>query len=232
MHDDSNGRDVAVLASGGIESAVLCVYLLREFARVFPLYVRFGLRWEGVEEDRLRGFLARAARPGLMPIQILDEPVGDLYGATHWSTRGHSVPGADTADEAVYLPGRNLLLGSKAAVWCGLRGVDRLAFGCLQSNPFADSSPEFFAGFEHVVNRALGTNLRTIRPFAHMHKTQVIHQGIALDLPLGQTFSCIQPVDNLHCGSCNKCAERRAAFEGAGVPDPTAYARPAQTSRD
>lgn len=232
MHDDFNGRDVAVLASGGIESAVLCVDLLRECARVFPLYVRFGLRWEAVEEAQLRAFLARTARRGLMPLHVLDEPVADIYGAAHWSTSGPIVPDADTPDEAVYLPGRNLLLGAKAAVWCGLRGIERLAFGCLQTNPFADSSAEFFESLELVVNRALGSHLRTVRPFSHLHKTQVIHRGIALALPLGQTFSCIQPVGDLHCGACNKCAERRAGFEAAGVPDPTAYAAPAQPSRN
>jgi len=38
------------------------------------------------------------------------------------------------------------------------------------------------------------------------------------------TFSCIAPVDGLHCGRCNKCAERAAAFRLTGTDDPTPYA--------
>src|SRR4051794_24728928 len=122
--------DVAVLASGGIDSAILCHDLLREYDRVHPLYIRFGLRWEAIELSCLRRFLKASARPGLLPLHVLDEPIADVYGDSHWSTRGTDVPDAATADEAVYLPGRNLLLAAKASVWCRLRGIEALAFGC------------------------------------------------------------------------------------------------------
>jgi 7-cyano-7-deazaguanine synthase len=46
-------------------------------------------------------------------------------------------------------------------------------------------------------------------------------------LPLVFTLSCIQPLVGRHCGACNKCAERRRAFEQAQLPDPTEYARAA-----
>jgi 7-cyano-7-deazaguanine synthase len=43
-------------------------------------------------------------------------------------------------------------------------------------------------------------------------------------MPLDLTFSCIRPADDLHCGECNKCAERQAAFHAAGMRDKTRYA--------
>src|SRR5262249_58691019 len=60
----NHNRGVAVLASGGIDSAILCVDLLEEFNRVHPLYVRFGLRWEDFEVTGLKRFLDAVARPG------------------------------------------------------------------------------------------------------------------------------------------------------------------------
>ena len=232
MRDDLSGRDVAVLASGGIESAILCAELERHAARVFPLYVRFGLRWEDVELAHLRTFLERLARPGLMPVTVLDEPVAELYGAAHWSTQGPVVPDARSPDEAVYLPGRNLLLGAKASVWCRVRGIETLAFGSLATNPFPDSTPEFFRGLEAVVNQALDGGLRLVRPFGNLRKPEVLRRGIELDVPLADTFSCIRPVEEAHCGICNKCGERRAAFRAAGLPDETLYARQPEPSRD
>jgi 7-cyano-7-deazaguanine synthase len=113
-----SGGDVAVLVSGGLDSAVLAVDLLGAFARVFPIYVRFGLRWEAVELAHLGAFLKEAGRdrPGLMPLTVLDEPIAQVYG-DHWSNEGRpGVPDAMTRDEAVYLPGRNVLLAAKAAV--------------------------------------------------------------------------------------------------------------------
>jgi 7-cyano-7-deazaguanine synthase len=210
-------RDVAVLASGGIDSAILCVDLLREFTRVHPLYVRFGLRWEEVELAGLGRFLQAAARPGLLPLHVLEEPVADIYGDAHWSTGGDDVPDAETADDAVYLPGRNLLLAVKASVWCRLRGIEALAFGCLSANPFSDSTPEFFRSLEDAVNRALGGRIRLLRPYERLAKEDVLRRGAGL--PLQYTFSCLRPLGGLHCGACNKCAERRRGFLAAGWPD-------------
>ncbi len=51
---------------------------------------------------------------------------------------------------------------------------------------------------------------RLIRPFDRLHKNDVVLRG--KHLPLHLTFSCIAPVDGLHCGECNKCAEHRWGF--------------------
>src|SRR5690242_12740096 len=90
---------LAVLVSGGVDSAVLLAEAAREHAAVWPLYVRCGLYWEAVELDHLRRFLAAVAGPSLKPLHVLDVPVRDLY-AGHWSLTGEGVPGADTPDEA------------------------------------------------------------------------------------------------------------------------------------
>jgi 7-cyano-7-deazaguanine synthase len=210
----------AVLVSGGLDSAILCVHLLRDFSRVFPLYVRSGLRWEDAELSSLDRFLDAVRTMGLEDLVVLHEPIADVYGA-HWSTSGASVPGSDTPDEAVYLPGRNLLLTIKTAVWCRLRKVDVLALGSLGSNPFPDSTAEFFLQLESLLNQALGGSLRLICPFARLHKTEVLTLG--RELPLHLTFSCINPIEGRHCGACNKCAERKQGFHDAGLPDPTSY---------
>ena len=100
-------------------------------------------RWEDAELSALRQFLDAVKRDGLKSLVVLDEPIADVYG-THWSTRGASVPGSETPDEAVYLPGRNLLLTVKAAVWCRLREIENLALGSLGSNPFPTARPTSF----------------------------------------------------------------------------------------
>jgi 7-cyano-7-deazaguanine synthase len=210
----------AALVSGGLDSAILCVELLRQFPRVVPIYIRSGLRWEDAEIRALERFLAAVRGERLDRLVRLDEPIADVYGA-HWSTIGQGVPGSETADEAVYLPGRNLLLTIKAAVWCRLRDIRTLALGSLGSNPFPDSTPEFFSGLEDLLNAAMGGGLRLIRPFAALHKAEVL--AIGRNLPLHLTFSCIDPVDGHHCGRCNKCAERKRGFRDAGMSDRTLY---------
>ncbi len=212
---------LAVLVSGGLDSAVLLAEAVRAYPTVYPLYVRAGLAWEAVERDHLDRFLAAIRGPALRPLRVFDEPVADVYGP-HWSVTGENVPGADTPDEAVFLPGRNVILLAKPLVWCHLAGVPEVAIAPLETNPFPDATPEFFDDFAEVVSRAVGGRVRVLRPYSELRKADVLRRGRGL--PLEHTFSCIRPADGLHCGACNKCAERRAGFRDAGLDDPTAYA--------
>src|SRR5213592_3819534 len=108
---------LAVLASGGLDSAVLLAEAARAYPAVFPLYVRVGSFWEAAEREHLGRFLGAIAGPSLRPLVVLDQPVADVYGP-HWSLTGKGVPGADTPDDAVFLPGRNVLLLAKPLLWC------------------------------------------------------------------------------------------------------------------
>lgn len=210
-----------VLASGGLDSSILVAHLVHRGDRIRPFYVRFGLSWQDAELAALRRFLAAIAGPSLEPLVVLEMPVADLYG-NHWSITGRDVPGADTPDEAVYLPGRNLLLAVKAALWCQLHGIEQLALAPLRSNPFPDATPDFFSHFESLLNRGPVAPVCIVRPFAELTKRKVLELG--RQYPLALTFSCINPAGNLHCGACNKCSERQEAFRVIGVTDPTTYA--------
>jgi 7-cyano-7-deazaguanine synthase len=212
---------VAVLASGGVDSAILVAQFASEGRDVTPIYVRFGLAWEDVEVRHLERFLASLPAPGAKPLTVLDLPVADVYGA-HWSVTGQDVPDDDSPDEAVYLPGRNLLLLSKSIVWCALNDVRIIALGTLAANPFPDADGEFFALFSLLAGRALGCPLEVVTPFAGRTKREVLDIGRQLALDL--TFSCIAPRSGRHCGRCNKCAERQLAFRELDIPDATEYA--------
>ncbi len=213
---------LAILISGGLDSAILLGTALPQHCAVHPLFVRFGLYWETVERGYLRRYLAALRCPALAPLVVLDQPVADIYG-DHWSITGDGVPDAAAPDEAVFLPGRNVLLLAKAMLWCHRHQVPAVALGSLATNPFPDATPEFFRAMQNVVNQAVGGNVEVRLPFGGMRKTAVMQLGRSL--PLEHTFSCIRPVEGLHCGRCNKCAERRRAFTEAGMVDPTEYAR-------
>jgi len=214
---------VGLLLSGGLDSSILLGTLLDEGCRVQPFYVRSQLIWEPAELRAVRRLLGALASPLVEELVLLELPLADLYG-DHWSVTGREPPDASTDDEAVYLPGRNALLTIKAALWCQLHGLERLALGVLESNPFGDATPAFFDAFESAMNCTSGARLRLVRPFAGLDKRQVMQLG--RNLPLELTFSCIAPSAELHCGRCNKCAERNAAFGLIGAEDPTEYAVP------
>jgi 7-cyano-7-deazaguanine synthase len=211
---------LAVLVSGGLDSAILLGDALSKQALVYPIYIHCGLHWEATEFDYLRRYLQAIRTPRLQSLTMLALPVADLY-AKHWSITGQGIPDAQAPDEDVFLPGRNLLLLAKALIWCHLQKIPALALGCLGTSPFPDARPAFFKEMERVADQSVTGSVKIVLPFAGMKKVDVMRLG--RDQPLEHTFSCIDPVDNRHCGRCNKCAERRRAFADAGMKDPTEY---------
>ncbi len=219
---------VAVLSSGGLDSAVLLVDVARQTGRAVPLFVRAGHPWEEAERAALRRFLDAVSEPRVSPVRDLALPMADVYGG-HWSMTGRGAPAWDAPDEAVELRGRNLVLLSKALVAAAIEGWPTVAIGSLAGNPFPDATPRFFSALAATASEALRAPLEIVAPYRDLGKAEVIRRGAGL--PLGLTFSCLRPTpDALHCGDCNKCRERAAAFAAAGVPDPTAYARARRVS--
>ena len=210
---------ISVLASGGLDSSVL-IAKLAAAAEVYPIYVQCGFAWEEMELKGLQAFLDALHNRNLMPTTVLAAPTAVLYGE-HWSVTGAPVPAADEPDENTYLPGRNILLISLAAIWGGTHGVSRIAIGSLGSNPFPDASREFFDNFARVLSMGLGNNVTIEAPMRGLHKEDLIKQF--KDLPLELTLTCMAPKGGQHCGQCNKCFERQQAFHKAGVVDRTTY---------
>ena len=217
--------NTAILISGGLDSTILTVHLLKTCRSVLPIYVRCGHVWEEAELAFLKRFLKRNRNSRLKPLQILSLETRDLY-ENHWSLTGRNVPGAESNDKQVYLPGKNLLLIAKTAVFCAINRIPRLALAPLETNPFPDANVSFFKALEKACSQGLKFKLRIQTPFLRSTKKEVMKLG--RNLPLELTFSCLNPKRRgngyLHCGTCNKCAERKKAFRQAGLQDRTLYA--------
>jgi 7-cyano-7-deazaguanine synthase len=228
----------AVLLSGGLDSAVL-VAEEAGAGEVQPIYVSVGLAWEQAEQAIASRFLASSSLQALgdrvRPLVSLSVDMRDVYPATHWAMEGRP-PGYHTPDEDVYLPGRNVILLGKAAVFCAAHHIERLVLGTLAHNPFPDATPQFRAAMAHALSLGLAHELQIEAPYAGTSKAEVIRRGAALGVPFELTLSCMSPHQSasksaignpqsaMHCGTCSKCRERHDAFVEAGVLDPTEYA--------
>jgi 7-cyano-7-deazaguanine synthase len=207
------------------------VLLAEEATRciVQPLYVSAGLAWEPAEHAMLARFLDETT-PGdrVRPLVSLNVDMRDVYPVGHWAITGRP-PGYHTADEEVYLHGRNIVLFGKAAVYCAGAKIERLLAGTLAHNPFPDATPEFRSAMATALSLGLAHPIAIEAPYAHSSKADVIRRGDALGLPLHLTLSCMSPQLSdgndvpRHCGTCSKCRERHLAFVDAGVRDQTDY---------
>jgi 7-cyano-7-deazaguanine synthase len=167
---------VAVLCSGGLDSAVLLIDLARRTGQAVPLFVRAGHAWEHAERAVLGRLLAAVAEPKIAPVRDLALPMADVYGA-HWSMTGEGSPGWNAPDEAVELRGRNLVLLSKALVAAAIEGWPTVAIGSLGGNPFPDATPRFFGALAAAAAEALRAPLEIVAPYRELSKADVIRRG-------------------------------------------------------
>ena len=232
----------AVLLSGGLDSAVL---VADEASRggVQPIYVSVGLAWEAAERAVVDRLLAAGPfRDRMRPLATLSVDMRDVYAANHWAVEGRP-PSYHTADEDVYLPGRNVILFGKAGVFCAAAAIGRLVIGTLEHNPFPDATPQFREAMQRALTLGLAHELSIEAPFSGLSKAEVIRRGVALRVPLELSLSCMNPKRSgqwsvvsgqsghrplatghyVHCGTCSKCRERHDAFLEAGIADPTEY---------
>jgi 7-cyano-7-deazaguanine synthase len=219
----------AVLLSGGLDSAVLVADEAAS-GEVQPIYVSVGLSWEEAERAIVSSFLAKAPLAGhAHPLVSLGVDMRDVYAATHWAMAGRP-PAYHTPDEDVYLPGRNVILLGKAAVYCAAAKIERLVIGTLAHNPFPDATPAFRAAMARALSLGLDRPLEIDAPYAGSSKADVIRRGAQLGVPFELTLSCMNPPPShqppaishssamspepsaLHCGPCSKCRERHDAF--------------------
>ncbi len=207
---------VVALASGGLDSSALLAEMARRGHEVFPIFVKAGLVWERAELAGLRRFLAalpESIGSRVRPLKVASALLDGLYGE-HWSTTGRGIPGWRAADNSVYLPGRNAVLLTQAAVYAALVGAPRVALGVLAGNPFPDATPRFFRALQEALSEGLDYPIELQAPFRRLYKEEVIRRSA--DLPLHLTVSCSQPAGGGPCGRCAKCRERTLALRAAG----------------
>jgi 7-cyano-7-deazaguanine synthase len=199
---------------------------------VQPIYVSVGLAWERAEQHAIAALTTeRHDGARIRPLAELAVDMTDVYPHTHWAVTGRP-PAYHTADEEVYIPGRNIVLLGKAAVFCAAAGIGRVAIGTLDHNPFPDATPAFRDAMANALSMGLGHALTIDAPYSASSKADVIRRGVELGVPLALTLSCMNPPirerDSVvetapHCGQCSKCRERHDAFVDAEVDDPTDY---------
>lgn len=178
---------VIVLSSGGFDSNILIAEMEKKYSEVYPVYIKSGYFWEKAEIYWLKKYLKALKNKKIKPLTILDSPTKDI-DKNNWAVTGKKTPDYASKDEEVYLPGRNLLLLSKAAVFAASKKISNIAIGSLAGNPFTDATSSFFRSLEKSASLALDFPINILTPFIKLKKKQIIELG--KNLPIAFSFSC------------------------------------------
>lgn len=219
---------VVTTLSGGLDSVTLAHELASDGHELVALSFHYGQR-HVKELDRA----SRCADRLGAEHRVVDlRSVGDLLAGSALTDVAVDVPEGhytDASMAATVVPNRNAILLSVAIGVAVARGANGVATAVHTGDHavYPDCRPEFIEAIEHearVANEGfIDGGFRVLAPFLHLAKDEIVRRGAALGVPFEETWSCYLG-NELHCGRCGTCVERREAFELAAVPDPTPYA--------
>jgi len=218
-------RRAVILLSGGLDSTVLAAAMLQDGWELSALSVDYGQR----HRRELDAAEAVAQALGI-PHRILDLSwFASLIPASSQTDRSVPVPHGHYAQatmKVTVVPNRNMVMLSLAAAHALGIGAQAIAIAAHAGDHaiYPDCREEFMRDFLACVRSGNwdADALHLHRPFVAMSKADIARIGCDIGAPTHLTYSCYEG-EQVHCGRCGTCVERKEAFDLAGAYDPTEY---------
>lgn len=212
-----------VSLSGGMDSATVLAEALTKTSQVQAVGFAYGSKhgkWENEAAKKIANYYSieftlvdlTAVMNGFKSALLLS---GDAIPEGHYE--------AESMKQTV-VPGRNsifasILLGIAQSndadqIWLGIHAGDRAIY--------PDCRSEWFYAMWSVAMHASEGKVSLHAPFLNTDKVGILKRGFDLGVPYQLTRTCYTS-DEIACGRCGSCNERRDAFQRLGVTDPIAY---------
>lgn len=174
-----------VLVSGGIDSAALMAFYLRQNFDLRALFVDFG---QPASKQELNAARSLCKHYGV-PLSILTAK-------------------CDTTFSPGEIPGRNAFLVFAAMLVCqGRPGL--IAIGIHEGPPYYDCSEGFLNAVQAIVDGYAAGRIRIAAPFLKWNKLMVWEFCKESELPVDLTYSC-EKGGSTPCRICPSCKDREA----------------------
>lgn len=217
-----------VLLSGGLDSATTLAIAREAGHDCHCLSIDYGQRHRSELDAAAR--IAKALGAAAHKVVRID--LGAVGGsALTDNTIAVPVAGVQPGIPVTYVPARNTIMLALALAHAEVCGAQHIYFGAnaVDYSGYPDCRPDYMRAFEALANLATkaaveGRPLQLHTPIIELSKADIIRRGIVLGVDYALTVSCYQAdAAGRACGVCDSCRLRRAGFEQAALPDPTAY---------
>ena len=217
-----------MIFSGGIDSISMCAYLKQEY-ELYGISFLYGQK-ANQEIKKAKSF---AKILGLKDHKIVDISfMKRLYGNTNALTSSKKqIPGK--FNYSIVVPIRNGIFLSIATAWAFSINADLVAYGAHTGDKnYPDCRPTFSKKIESAFNQGeidgiksgIRKKMEIWTPYkGGLSKNMLLEKGYRiLGDKIFNTWSCYQD-GKTHCGKCESCNNRKAAFLEASIVDKTHY---------
>lgn len=141
--------------------------------------------------------------------------------------------GADAIPEGHYtdenmkstvVPFRNGIMLSIAAGMAESRDLSKVLIANHGGDHaiYPDCRPEFINAMSAATMSGTYIDVKVVAPYTHITKSQIAEKGKSFGIDYTETWSCYKG-NEVHCGKCGTCVERKEALRDAGIDDKTVY---------
>lgn len=212
-----------VVLSGGLDSTVALYWAKKRYGDVEALTFYYGSKHNEEEYScALKTCESLEVKLSRISIDFID-----TYFKSDLLKSGGVIPEGHYAAEnmkSTVVPFRNGIMLSIAAGFAESNDCDVIILGNHSGDHaiYPDCREDFIKAMTQAVSFGTQKQIRLESPFCNITKTDIVRIGAELGVDFSSTWSCYKGGDK-HCGKCGTCVERKEAFQGAGVYDPTIY---------
>lgn len=215
-------KKALVAYSGGQDSTTCLAYALKNFDEVHALTFDYGQRHkiEIEQAAKITGLLK-------IPHEIMEVDIFSKLSKNALTDAGIEITagGAGTLP-STFVPGRNLIFLSLAAIKAYQLGITDLIAGVCQTDycGYPDCRNSFVKSLERSVSLALDKEFKIHTPLMWLSKAQTVKliQELGYLELLRDSHTCYRGLRPA-CGTCPACSLRLKGFREAGMSDPLQY---------
>lgn len=210
---------IVMICSGGLDSTIMYHHQKKLGHEVIAINFAYGSKHNEIERQRAIELI-----PDLRLIDIdLSFLKSSLLEGQDKIPHGHYA--ADNMKSTV-VPFRNGIMLSYAIAIAESEKADCVMLGSHAGDHtiYPDCRPEFTASMNSAALYGTYNGVIVRSPYNKITKGEIVKIGhqIEIDAIMARTWTCYEGQD-VHCGKCGSCVERKEAFLEAGIVDQTEY---------
>lgn len=216
-------KKVIVLLSGGMDSVTALYHAAKNYELVGGISFDYGSKHNHKEIPFAKLHCQKLG----VPHQVVDARfIGELFTSS-LLLGNDEIPEGHYEDEVMkktVVPFRNGIMLSIACGYAASNEAEGVVIAAHSGDHaiYPDCRTDFMQAMGNAMQLGTYENIELIAPFVNIDKIEIARIGAGLEVDFAQTWSCYKGQD-IHCGVCGTCIERKEAFAEAGLNDPTEY---------
>lgn len=218
-----NQQSAVILLSGGQDSTTCLAWAKQKFSKIYAITFDYGQR-----HRRELACAKKIAKITNTPIRIQKISLFKEFTKNALTHDLKITNPTKTKLPSTFVPGRNLIFLSIAAIYAKQLNIKNIVTGVCQTDysGYPDCRADFVKSLQKTLNFAIEENFKIHTPLMWLTKAQTVKLMQKLDQLelLRYSHTCYQGLYP-GCGQCPACQLRLKGFKQANIKDPLPYAR-------